>query len=111
MNALYFPAQNGQMDICELLLSHNADVNRDFPLCGAAGNGHLAVFRLLLEHGADVLAVNEDSKSALTLAVAGNHKDVVALLAPAVDKALAKLSQCTARLEQAAQRFSVNALI
>lgn len=46
----------------------------------AASNGHVGVIRALAESGADLNARDKDDNSALHLAIAGKHQDVVSML-------------------------------
>ncbi len=82
-------ADNGNVEIVQLLLEHGADPNI-LPCQGsgalhqAAANGHVAVVALLLEYGA--LTTSLDSvpfqfkKTPLVLAAEKKHSEVIALL-------------------------------
>lgn len=84
---LHSAVASRQREITALLLEHGADVNAaqadDFtPLHEAAQNGDLDLAQLLLRYGADAQARKADGQSALDLARAYQHPDVVALLEP-----------------------------
>lgn len=78
---LEFAAMMGYLEICELLLKHDADANE--PLWFAATYGHMDVCRLLLDNGANVNHLHiRDGKTtnALIGAVIGKHKDICRML-------------------------------
>lgn len=79
-SALHLTASNGRMDICRLLLERGANVDavdkRGWRvLHKAALNGNAAVCLLLLDHGSDPLAAVVGNKTALKIAIDGNHED------------------------------------
>ncbi|MCK4817176.1 ankyrin repeat domain-containing protein, partial [bacterium] len=83
--ALYFAAQQGNLDSVELLLKNGAGVNlqsydKGTALHVAAQLGHNNVVKLLLENGASLNARNGEGMTALMLAVYYNHKDIVQFL-------------------------------
>ncbi|KAF2727348.1 ankyrin, partial [Polyplosphaeria fusca] len=79
-------AENGRMDVVQLLLDHGATVQGSGAIVLAAEAGNKEVVALLLERGADVNEVGvadptdprvgEDMGSALHKAVAASHEDV-----------------------------------
>ncbi len=81
-------AQQGHLEIVELLLAHGADPNlreeeiapRGHALYAAAAHGHLAVAQRLLEHGADPNPEVESSADALTMAMDRGDTAMVNLL-------------------------------
>lgn len=78
---LEFAAEKGYLEICELLLKHDADPNE--PLWFAARYGHMDVCHLLLDNGANVnhLHIRDgESTNALIGAVIGKHKDICRML-------------------------------
>jgi ankyrin repeat protein len=62
MNALIIASSSGNIEVVELLLSHNSidvnitDNNCDTALMYAIRNGHIAVIRLLLSHN-DIVTI------------------------------------------------------
>jgi uncharacterized protein len=82
---LHSAAANRHLEICRLLLEHEAPVNAtqadDFtPLHEAAQNGQLELVRLLLEYGASVNARKSDGQTPLALAEEYGHPEVAKLL-------------------------------
>lgn len=78
---LEFAATKGYLEICELLLKHDADPNE--PLWFAARYGHMDVCHLLLDNGANVNHPHirdGELTNALIGAVIGNHKDICRML-------------------------------
>ncbi|MFN7804359.1 MAG: ankyrin repeat domain-containing protein [Planctomycetaceae bacterium] len=81
-------AQQGHLEIVQLLLDHGADPNlreeeiapRGHALYAAAANGHLAIAQLLLEHGAYPNPEVESSADALTMAIDRGDTAMVNLL-------------------------------
>lgn len=82
-------AKLGEFNFARLLLEHGADVNArstGFMEAGrtalmyAAGEGSVDVVRLLLEYGADVNKKDKHGETALTIATACGHFDIVELL-------------------------------
>lgn len=72
---------------CLAFLDHGADPNFRVPwqarrthLHKAAANGRAAVVAKMLDVGADPLLVDEDGRSALTLAVRAGHDDIARML-------------------------------
>jgi ankyrin repeat protein len=57
---------------------------------GASDQGHLDVVQALLDKSADVSAKSNNGATALNLATAGGHVDVMALLVQALVQAGAK---------------------
>ncbi|KAG6834270.1 hypothetical protein H0H93_010757, partial [Arthromyces matolae] len=96
--ALEFAASQGKVDPIALLLSYGADINeiaaeKSFWVEGwgqvygygnalqcAAEKGHLNVVQFLVEHGADADLGDTKGRTALELAIAGDHLDVVEYL-------------------------------
>lgn len=80
--ALYIASQNGDLDVCRLLLTHGADVNAKngssqwTSLHIAANFGHLNICTLLLDHGADIDAKITSDWTPLHIAVHSNELDV-----------------------------------
>ena len=79
-------AGDGNLEIAQLLLDHNADPNLrnsngTTPLMLAAGTGHVEIVELLIKRGADVYAAQPDHGStALHFACMRNEPDCVAAL-------------------------------
>jgi ankyrin repeat protein len=72
-------------DICELLITHGADVNskdkhNETPLHRATQIGCLDIVELLLDCGADVNALNTVRRSALSIGAQHHHLQVVEFL-------------------------------
>ena len=84
--ALHYAARNGNVSICQILLSCGATVNvttkngLSTPLHRASYNGHIFVVKLLLENNADCLIQDADGQTALHKAVTKNHPEVCKLL-------------------------------
>jgi beta-lactamase regulating signal transducer with metallopeptidase domain len=88
-NPLIAAAAEGRLAIARRLIAAGADVNAvvpedETPLINAAREGHLRIVELLIERGADVnrVVVTEagEKRSALGMAGAGGHRDIVRLL-------------------------------
>ena len=78
-------AQDGFLEVVQLLLDNRADPNAQKEdhwqaLHCAAGNGHLEVVELLLKHGGDLHARNGEGETPLQVALRENHPQVVQLL-------------------------------
>lgn len=85
--ALSYAAERGQKEIVEMLIAKGADVNArrgypagDRPLHSAVRAGHKDVVEQLLAHGANVNAKNDEGRTALSLAQAKGHTEIVELL-------------------------------
>jgi ankyrin repeat protein len=85
---LHIAAQDGDLELCRLLLAHRANPNYQmrcgffespFPLMDAAEAGHTDIMRLLLREGARVNAVWA-GETALSMAVKKNREPAVRLL-------------------------------
>uniref|UniRef100_A0A5S6QY69 ANK_REP_REGION domain-containing protein n=1 Tax=Trichuris muris TaxID=70415 RepID=A0A5S6QY69_TRIMR len=102
---LTLAACGGHVELAKLLLSKGArleEINDEgyTPLMEAAREGHLDVVRLLVEHGSDVnMLTDETGETALTLAAAGNFRDIVAYLLS--KGAIIELGACTPLMEAA----------
>jgi len=73
MTALMFAAEDGRLEIAELLLKNGAVVDEkndegETALMLAAESGHPEVAALLLERGADFTMENKEGKTALEIA-------------------------------------------
>ncbi|CAG8385864.1 unnamed protein product [Penicillium salamii] len=82
---LSLAAEDGFVDIIELLLNNGADVeSRDetgrTPLSWAVENGHLNVTELLLENGANTESQDKTGRIILSWAVKGGFVDIIELL-------------------------------
>ena len=84
---LHLAAENGDLDLCKVLISFGADTNATdpdsgytTPLVEAAEAGHLAVAKLLYEAGAFVDGVDESTISPLLTAVDDGHHLMVEYL-------------------------------
>jgi ankyrin repeat protein len=82
---LHTAAANGEKDVVELLLAHQADVNARDDTGGTALDaaliyGHKDVVELLLAHNADVNARDKDGTTPLHLAAMGGKQEMVELL-------------------------------
>lgn len=79
---LMLAALDGQMDLCRLLISKDADVNKPgwTPLHYAATNGHVDVMRLLLDENAYIDAQSPNGTTPLMMAAHYGTVDAVKLL-------------------------------
>ena len=90
-SALMLAALAGMHDVCERLISRDADVNKTgwTPLHYAATGGHAPVIRLLLEHYAYVDAESPNQTTPLMMAAMyGNAASVAMLLDAGADSSL-----------------------
>eukprot|EP00045_Choanoeca_perplexa_P022267 m.8941 g.8941 ORF g.8941 m.8941 type:complete len:175 (-) comp9321_c0_seq2:81-605(-) len=77
--ALHYMARQGNLEVCQYLITRGALVNAQTrlglatPLHRAAITGHLPVIRLLVEHGADVLQPDKDGQNAAHKAAMAKH--------------------------------------
>ncbi|KAL0274200.1 UNVERIFIED_CONTAM: hypothetical protein PYX00_006680 [Menopon gallinae] len=84
--ALHYASRNGHLEMCKLLLSHNADVNsltragRASSLHRTASAGHTDVFQFLLESGAKTDFKDSDGKTVLHRAVEANQENIVKII-------------------------------
>ncbi|XP_005102823.2 ankyrin repeat domain-containing protein 39 [Aplysia californica] len=92
--ALHYASRSGHLDICQLLLSHGANVNvrtsssGATPLHRAAYMNHSQVVRLLLDHGADPLVIDCDGMTPLHKAAEKGAETTVEFLIKADSSAL-----------------------
>lgn len=82
---LHRASMTGSLDICSLLITHDADVNAEdrngnTPLHRAAQLGHQDVVEFLLDCSANVNALNQARSSALFHAAQFHHQQVVECL-------------------------------
>ena len=78
-------ADNGQLQIVQLLLERGAKVDvdnavRSTPLIMAVKSEHVPVVKLLLEHGADPGVKNKMKETALSIAQKRNNKEILQLI-------------------------------
>jgi uncharacterized protein len=78
---LHAAVAGNDTDTCRWLLDHGAPVDEKqhggfTPLHGAAQNGNAEVASMLLERGADQRALNDEGKSAATLAREAGHTEL-----------------------------------
>jgi serine/threonine protein kinase len=84
--ALHIAAFTGRHTMVELLAKSGADVNKPqhanntTPLMAAVRRGYLQVVEVLLRYGADIAAVDSAGSTALRIAKAKQHDNIVALL-------------------------------
>ncbi len=83
--------QTRYVEVIKVLLAHEADVNalrRDHqtPLHRAAERGRPQIMQALLDARANPSVRDENGKTALDLAIAGNHSECAALLRSAIQK-------------------------
>nr|WP_295781642.1 ankyrin repeat domain-containing protein [Rhodoferax sp.] len=81
-SALMLAALKGYSDICKLLVTRDADVNKPgwAPLHYAATGGHVAVMRLLLDNHAYIDAASPNGSTPLMMAARYGTNDAVKLL-------------------------------
>ena len=82
---LHYAAKRGQLEICELLIQHDANVNvkdnlRRTPLHRAASWGYLEICELLIKHGADVNTKDKYKWTQLHFATSWGHLEICELL-------------------------------
>ncbi|XP_064619147.1 NAD-capped RNA hydrolase NUDT12-like isoform X2 [Lineus longissimus] len=84
---LHERVQDGNMSVVQSMISglkpgqmNNADAEGWTPLMLAAQKGHHDLVKTFLDLGCDSLAVNKSGQTALSLALFGNHSDVINLL-------------------------------
>jgi ankyrin repeat protein len=93
--ALHLAVSQGHLEVVRTLLQHSAahgvlledgaDVNRtkgdgSTPLHEAATHGRLEIARLLVEHGANLDIEDNEGRTAVQIAMAKGHRDIVNLL-------------------------------
>ena len=83
--ALHYVAENGRVDLMNVLIQNGADVsavteNKWTALHRAARYGHVDVTKVLLRNGADVNAVTKDISTALHFTSRFGHLDVAKAL-------------------------------
>lgn len=86
---LHSAAAGNHIGVCKMLIEHGAQVNTRqeggfTPLHSAGQNGSVELIKLLLAAGADKSAQTDDKKTARDFALAGNHAEAAALLAPRI---------------------------
>lgn len=87
-SALFYAAFSGHSAIVKELLDHpchkvevdRVDTNGNTPLMFAAYNGKAVVVAELLKHFPDLSLTNNFAESVYSIAVKGNHKNIVTLL-------------------------------
>lgn len=83
---LYFSAQNGHIDIVNLLIRKKADINMPYildtttPLHIASENGHLDVVKSLIAAKANINALNYQNATPFYLACTEGHFEIMELL-------------------------------
>jgi ankyrin repeat protein len=83
---LHYASRAGHIEIVKLLLSNNADPNRQTTAGGAtalhraAFSGHLQIVKLLLDYGASPLLHDRDGCTALDKSISQGHEAVTRLL-------------------------------
>lgn len=80
ISVLYHAALSGDTAIAELLTVHGNSQNPDQPLLGAVTHGHTSMAQWLLDRGADLTATDWQGKTALQIATARGHDEMVDLL-------------------------------
>jgi ankyrin repeat protein len=96
---LMLAALKGYLEVCQKLLTRDADVNKTgwTPLHYAATGGHVEVVRLLLEHHAYLDAESPNGSTPLMMAAMyGNLQTVKVLLDAGADPGLANKSNASA---------------
>ena len=96
---LMLAALKGYLEVCQKLLTRDADVNKTgwTPLHYAATGGHVEVVRLLLEHHAYLDAESPNGSTPLMMAAMyGNLQTVKVLLDAGADAGLANKSNASA---------------
>lgn len=84
--ALTGAVAGGHPEIVRMLIEAGADVNHRYeeqrfsPLLAAASDGDLGIVKMLVEAGADVHARTTGGRTALSMAVEGNHSGIVEYL-------------------------------
>jgi ankyrin repeat protein len=86
--ALYIACARGQLEMVNLLLTHEADISAvgryegrgRTPLHLTCRYGHVEVTKLLIAHGADISAVDSSGQTLLHSASIGGNTEVVRLL-------------------------------
>jgi ankyrin repeat protein len=93
LTMLMLAAQNGELEILNILLEAGADVlalDKDgcTALMLAAANGHIEIVDALLKAGANKNAADNEGKTALIFATENGHQNIVALLTPIASEVL-----------------------
>ena len=83
--ALIHAADNGKLEIVQLLLDKGANINYSSYIGGtsllyAAGSGYLDIVQLLLDEGADINLSNNNGDTSLIIAAKYKNIEVVKLL-------------------------------
>ena len=82
---LHIAAEEGYLDMCQMLLDHKADVRMqdnqgNTPLHLALSGDHFDISRILLEYNAEVNSRNEDGYTPLLIASSNGNIDIFRLL-------------------------------
>ena len=82
---LHKAAQIGDRRVCELLIDHGADVNKEdarnqTPLWVAAEEGHLEICRVLILNGASANQKDSTQRTPICIATRKKHEDVCMIL-------------------------------
>ena len=82
---LHKAAQIGDRRVCELLIDHGADVNKQdarkqTPLSVAAEEGHKDICEVLIQNGASIDEKDVTRRTPLSIAARKNHEDVCKIL-------------------------------
>ena len=85
LTPLHIAVKEGHLDMCQMLLEHEADVHAqdskgNTPLHSALSDNNLEISRILLEYNAEVNSRNDDGSTPLLMALPNGNIELVRLL-------------------------------